>query len=282
MCSVIVACNASVIKVLCNVGSRKNPALRRSLASNSSHSLSSMSQRSSYRTPKCKDRPPDPFRAEEELPLCVTETPAKQKLKTNWAGQGENPTQILKTGENATPPSENDLEEGRESSSPHKCKEEMLLIEKTVPPSTVYKKMKRNSENNLHQICANGLASCTQVRQTQDQKENKIIRKSSHSKSLCEYQSPSHHPDRDALLKARQGQTSSLRRKAFRKSSLVAITKRYKHATREEQSFAKLMTVLSILFVVCWMPQFVSKPLKIIQSVKCIYTVWYKPISNLN
>ncbi|KAA0187575.1 hypothetical protein HAZT_HAZT004834 [Hyalella azteca] len=200
MCAVIVACNVSVIKVLCHVGRSRNEPMRCSRASYAMQKQSSFS-RDSYRSSKKMDRPPDGHegKIDEELPLVGNET-------------------------QNTDPKEKTL-----------CMQELRYSDVDVDAKCKIQKVE-------HEYV-----------QTNNQG-------STISKSCYIPPNPVKDADKPTLMEQESVSFMDASSKILRRSSSVSISKRYKHATHEEQSFAKLMTVLSIVFLICWMPQFFTIP----------------------
>ncbi|KAF2359629.1 G protein-coupled receptor rhodopsin-like [Trinorchestia longiramus] len=212
MCSVIVASNASVIKVLCHVGRRRNEPMRCSRASYALQNQSSFSQ-NSYRFSKKKDRPPDELevKVDEDLPLVSCDAPrVNVKVKSAFKKELDRKNVVVEC------PSEK-VGKVHEYSVLHDKKSSQVSETRQSTPVRAQDSGKRTLKEKDNVSVADASSS---FRRYLERGSNNILRK----------------------------------------SSLVSIGRRYKHATPEEISFAKLMTVLSVVFLVCWMPQFFTIP----------------------
>lgn len=222
MCSMIVACNTSVIRVLCHVGNRRNEPRRFSRASYAlSRQHSNQAQNSHVSCDDTSFNKPGRSIMDSSRPLDGKSNSCCELM------HDKNLTHML----------------GHTNCS-----------DSNLPRRSIIYYKQLSHERDITSSC--GQSSSRQLPYDGD---STSIRLNS-SNNVCSPESaqlinsskrsglPRNNSNRSRRL------TSSMRRASI--ASTGSAT--YKHATPEEISFAKLMTVLSILFVLCWMPQFVS------------------------
>lgn len=242
MCSVIVACNTSVIRVLCHVGNRHNEPRRYSRAS---YALARQRSHQQSVSQASQDEISPP---RSGIHLSDKDIKSKLKMQTN---------------------SHCELSHSRNN---HRLEYKTNSFESTLPiegPSCYSHVPKPRDLTSSH---------CQHYhRQLSEDRDSSSIRLTSDNKA-------SSH-DGIGLLNWKKTSTirnnHSTRSSGYgRRSSLTSTASgSFNHVTSEELAFAKLMTVLSILFVLCWMPQYVShlnvKSTMRVSLYIYIYTVLY-------